>query len=348
MIVLAPTALPAEEDAGWAPGNAWDTRKSLFSSKVSAALAFFAMLSNAPPPMATGKSRLVDLVPRFLSALVLMAVALFSLWQGGTIFVIAWLAASLAVFWEWQILIDGMRPLLRFLLGGAALAISAFLLDHGEAALACVVPFFAFFPIALAAGSGRRIWAGAGLLYAGALLVSVCVLRASAPLGTLAIVWLFATVWGTDVFAYFGGRLIGGPKLWRRISPSKTWSGTLTGVLCGAILGTAIVGGAFRAGAEWALPASLFPSDKWVAIWPVFLLGLVTAMVSQGGDIFESWIKRRFGVKDSSHLIPGHGGFMDRLDGFTAGTVFAALVGLLHWLAADGIVSLGAGLFFWF
>jgi len=98
---------------------------------------------------------------------------------------------------------------------------------------------------------------------------------------------------GTDVFAYFGGRLIGGAKLWPVVSPSKTWSGTLAGVFAGALIGVAVgaMALAVRAG-----PAALFA------------LGLAAAAVSQGGDMFESWIKRRFGVKDSSGLIPGHGG----------------------------------------
>ncbi|MCI0600217.1 MAG: phosphatidate cytidylyltransferase, partial [Beijerinckiaceae bacterium] len=131
---------------------------------------------------------------------------------------------------------------------------------------------------------------------------------------------------GTDIFAYFGGRLIGGAKLWPRVSPSKTWSGTLTGVFSGAILGTAA--GAY--GPDYQVQA------------PIFILGLSAAIISQLGDIFESWVKRHFGAKDSSSLIPGHGGFMDRLDGFIAAAVYAALVGAMH-----GGPSVGAGLFEW-
>src|SRR5579885_2386414 len=128
-------------------------------------------------------------------------------------------------------------------------------------------------------------------------------LHGSPDYGGRAIVWLFAIVWGTDVFAYFGGRLIGGPKLWPHISPGKTWSGTLTGIFAGAILGVA------------AASIGLSPPPQ---IIPIFFLGLVAAALSQAGDIFESSFKRRFGVKDSSRLIPGHGGFMDRLDAFIA------------------------------
>ena len=136
--------------------------------------------------------------------------------------------------------------------------------------------------------------------------------------GPRALFWLFATVWGTDVFAYFGGRLIGGPKLWPQVSPSKTWSGTVSGVFAGALIG-AVIG-------VQGLDAARFAA-------PIFALGLVTALVSQGGDIFESIVKRRFGAKDSSALIPGHGGFMDRLDGFVAAAAFAAAFAALRGLA---------------
>jgi phosphatidate cytidylyltransferase len=122
--------------------------------------------------------------------------------------------------------------------------------------------------------------------------------------------------------------VIGGAKLWPKVSPSKTWSGTLTGVLAGAFLGA--VTGAHGLGDPWRAP-------------PLFVLGLAAAAVSQGGDIFESWVKRHFGAKDSSGLIPGHGGFMDRLDGFIAAAAFAAIVG-----AARGGASTAAGLFDWF
>ena len=155
--------------------------------------------------------------------------------------------------------------------------------------------------VAILAGPARRLWAFVGLIYAGALVVSVCALRDSPDVGLLAVAWLFAVVWGTDVFAYFGGRMIGGPKLWPRVSAGKTWSGTITGVLSGALLGLAVVhfGGA---GPTRSLP--------------IFLASLVAAALAQVGDLGESMVKRRFGVKDSSQFIPGHGGVMDRLDGF--------------------------------
>ena len=170
-----------------------------------------------------------------------------------------------------------------------------------------------------------RLMAGAGVLYAGAMLVSVCLLRASRPPGGLdAIVWLFAVVWGTDVMAFFGGRLVGGPKLWPRLSPAKTWSGFGIGILCGAAAG-------------------LLAASAANSIAALFCFGLATGAVAQGGDLFESALKRRFGVKDSSGLIPGHGGLMDRLDGFTAAAISTAFVGAARY----GIVNMAAGVFQW-
>lgn len=280
----------------------------------------------SPAPGFFRRLGLADLIPRLVSALILMAAALGSVWQGGAVFGLIWLAAAIAVGAEWQLLIAARNPRLRLLLTGFGLVLGAFFTGKAWFDLAFVSLAISGLAIAMAAGPGRRIWALGGLAYAGVLLVSTLALHGSPGYGARAILWLFAIVWGTDVFAYFGGRLIGGAKLWPRISPSKTWSGTLTGIFAGALTGAA---------------AGSYGLDD--ALWlPLFKLGLAAAAVSQGGDIFESWVKRRFGVKDSSRLIPGHGGFMDRLDGFLAAAVFAVLVG-----AARGLDSIAAGLFIW-
>lgn len=282
-------------------------------------------------PRATNLHRrrgLADLLPRAVSAAVLMVAALSSVWLGGGLFILIWFVAALAVALEWQNLIAA--PLLRPRLGLVAVAfiLAAIFIYRAEFAAACAILAVCGSLLAVAAGSGHRVWAFAGAVYGGAFLVSVNALHGSTDYGARSIIWLFATVWSTDVFAYFGGRLIGGPKLWPKISPSKTWSGTLTGILAGAVVGAAV--------------AVYGPGDPWRAV-PIFVLGLVTATVSQAGDLFESWVKRCFGAKDSSGLIPGHGGFMDRLDGFAAAAVFAALFG-----AARGLSSIAAGLFDWY
>ena len=283
---------------------------------------------NPPAPNFSGRRCFADLLPRVLSAIVLMAAALVSVWQGGFVFDLIWLGAALAVGCEWQNLIAAPNRRVRFFLVALGLVVSAYFAGKAWFGTACSLLGGCGFALALAAGPGRRIWAFGGIVYAGLLLVSAGALHGSAEYGARSIVWLFATVWGTDVFAYFGGRLIGGAKLWPKISPSKTWSGTLTGVFAGAFLGTAI--GAYGL------------SDPLRAM-PLFALGLAAAAVSQGGDVFESWVKRRFGTKESSGLIPGHGGFMDRLDGFIAAAAFVTLFG-----GARGLDSIAAGLFDWF
>jgi phosphatidate cytidylyltransferase len=143
--------------------------------------------------------------------------------------------------------------------------------------------------------------------------------------GIAALILVLLVVWATDIGGYFAGRGVGGPKLWPRVSPKKTWSGFIGGTVSGALLATAV---AAAAGLS-ALPT-------------LFLLAFVLAAASQGGDLLESSLKRHFGAKDASSLIPGHGGVMDRLDGFVAAALLAAVLAALR--RPDG---LAAGLLVW-
>jgi phosphatidate cytidylyltransferase len=266
-----------------------------------------------------------DLGPRVASAVVLVAMATATAFYGGAVFAAFWLLVACAVVWEWQGLIGGERRLARVVLGCLALA-AAVALVHGHAPSAAVIAIgFVCAAAGLLAGPDRRIWAASGVFYAAALVLSVDLLRRSDDKGAIAIAWLFAIVWGADVFAYFGGRLIGGPKLWPRVSAGKTWSGAAVGALSGAALG--------------ALVAHHFAG---ASVAPMFLVSLVAVILSQLGDLFESAVKRRFDVKDSSRLIPGHGGVMDRVDGFIFAAVFAAALGALRDPA-----SAASGLFLW-
>lgn len=278
-------------------------------------------------PAAAPSRRWGDLGVRAMSAAVLIVLALVTTQRGGASFLLFWLLAALAVNWEWQRMSGGAWLSPRFALGGTTLVLMALTSSRPSAALTLLILVAGALGSATLAGVGKRVWAAGGLCYAGALLLAVLWLRESFPYGTRSIVWLFATVWATDCFAYFGGRLIGGRKLWPRVSPSKTWSGTLTGVGLGGAIG------AFAA--LRGLPESS-------AVLPVLLLSFAAAALSQAGDAFESAIKRTFNVKDSSWLIPGHGGVMDRLDGFIAAAVFAVLVGIIR-----DMPSIAGGLFYW-
>jgi phosphatidate cytidylyltransferase len=157
-------------------------------------------------------------------------------------------------------------------------------------------------------------WMAAGFAYAAVIAIVPPWVREHPRLGIVAILWMFAVVWFTDIAAYFSGRALGGPKLWPAVSPKKTWSGFLGG-LAAAIL----------AGAAVAVIASGFGWKPPVSLTVVVLVSAVASILSQLGDLGESALKRRFGAKDSGRLIPGHGGVMDRLDGFWA---VAALMGV--------------------
>lgn len=277
-------------------------------------------------------ARLADLGPRLGSSAILISVALVSWLLGGIAFVVAWLAAALIVHFEWQRMIGGTRQATRFAIGSAALISAAILVKPENAGLASFALCLGALAAATVADSGRRGWTMLGILYAGSLVISLVVLRMSFPFGFEAIGWLFAVVWGNDVVAYFAGRLIGGPKFLPQISPSKTWTGTGLGIVGGALIGSVFL----------AVAARLTRLETPAPAYIPFLLGLATAAVAQVGDLYESWMKRRFGAKDSSNFIPGHGGLMDRLDGFVAAAVWAAVLGALR-----GFPSTAEGLFHW-
>jgi phosphatidate cytidylyltransferase len=169
-------------------------------------------------------------------------------------------------------------------------------------------------------------WMVAGLIYAGALLLAPILLRRDPALGFPALLFLFAIVWATDIAAYFAGRAIGGPKLWPAVSPKKTWSGAVGGALGAVVAGLTLV------------------KLAGLAVAPALVLvAFVLSVVAQAGDLLESAIKRHFGAKDSSGLIPGHGGLMDRLDGFLTAAAAAVMVGL----ARGGLEGPARGLLIW-
>lgn len=270
-----------------------------------------------------GVSLGADFLPRLGSALLLGPLMLLAAWWGGWPFAAVLLIASLLVLWEWTVMTALQPRMIVLALGGVSLATACV-----ASMLAPVLTTFVVLALgvaALALAGEPRGWAAAGLAYAAAVLVPTLLLRIDPSAGAASILWLFAVVWTTDIAAYFCGRLIGGPKLWPRVSPKKTWSGALGGTLLGTLAGLAA--------------ANLFD----IPAAPGLVAASFTASIaSQGGDLYESAMKRHFGVKDSSALIPGHGGLMDRLDGFVAAAVLALVVGLVRNPAAPA-----GGLMLW-
>lgn len=156
-------------------------------------------------------------------------------------------------------------------------------------------------------------WGLVGALYVGVAAIFLIGLRGSSAEGLLVVVWTGTVVIATDVGAYFSGRIIGGPKLWRRVSPNKTWAGLFGGMILAAV-------------------ASLAFSSLVLGYIELFLgvLGALIAVVAQSGDLVESGYKRLFGKKDSGSILPGHGGVLDRLDGMLAAIIAVALITMLR------------------
>lgn len=247
---------------------------------------------------------------RVLTGIVLIAVALAAVRLGGLAFAALVALAVLLMFAEWAVMHEISR---RFRLGGLAIVgASVFFASFGASDRALLLAGGGAILLGVFARSydrQRAGWVTAGILYCALPGVALITLRAL-PGGFEMTVWTLAIVWATDIFAYFAGRAIGGPKLAPSISPNKTWAG-LAGGMAGAALTSYIVArlsGISLALFDYALVA-----------------GLLLAVVAQGGDLFESWMKRLAGVKDSGTLLPGHGGVLDRLDGLVPVAVIVAL-----------------------
>jgi phosphatidate cytidylyltransferase len=277
-------------------------------------------------PLRAVGSRGGELALRVCSALVLVPIAIGTAYLGGWPFAVFWGLAAMGVLWEWISLVARSDHRTVLMTGGASLALAVALVATGHLLAAVIVLAISTLGVAALAPAKWRTWIAAGVPYAGALGVAPVVLRSDSEDGFLAVIFLFAIVWTTDVVAYFSGRAIGGPKLMAQVSPKKTWSGAIGGTLAAVIV-------AFVLAKMMALSG----------LFAIAMLAVVLSICAQGGDLFESFLKRRFGAKDSGHLIPGHGGLMDRLDGFITASVVAALVGLLR----GGFEAPGRGLLGW-
>lgn len=262
--------------------------------------------------------RMSNLQVRVLSSIVMAALTLALAWWGGLPFRLFAAVVAGAVFLEWAAMArqDGGAGLLARV-PDALLAVFLIALVAGLPAMVLLgllaVAVVAWAVAAKLAGTSR--WDAPGIAYAGLSGFALAMVRDDDRSGLVAILFLFAVVWATDIFAYFVGRAVGGPKLAPAISPGKTRSGAVGGAIGGVVAGllAAIVAGAGN----------------------LVLLGfaaLALSVVSQAGDLFESWVKRRHGRKDSGHVIPGHGGVMDRVDGLVAAALALYVIG---WLMAS-------------
>ena len=267
-----------------------------------------------------------NLALRVVSAAVLAPLALLTAYLGGWPFALFWALAAIAVLWEWTTLVAGPRHHLMLSACGSAIAVAALVAWFGRPITAILLVGLGALAALIFAPRERRLWITAGIGYAGCMLLAPVLLRADDIDGFLAMVLLFAVVWTTDILGYFAGRAFGGPKLLPAVSPKKTWSGAIAGALGAMIVGVLVAG--------------LFGTFNRTTIAAIALLLSVLAQI---GDLFESWVKRQFGAKDASGLIPGHGGVMDRLDGFWAAALVACVIGLLR----GGFDGAARGLLVW-
>jgi phosphatidate cytidylyltransferase len=268
-----------------------------------------------------------DLALRLWSSAVLIPIAALGAWWGGWPAYCLAAAVAALVHAEWTVVIGRTGSLLPASAEAAA-GLVFVVLATLTAGLAGAMPGVM---VALAGVLGvallsRSAWSAAGALYAGLFGVSLAAIRSDPEFGLEAIVVLLVLVWATDSCAYFAGRKFGGAKLWPRISPNKTWSGSIGGLL-GGVLAAAIV-------------AALVGVSVGAGL--VIVLALLSAS-SQLGDLFESAVKRRFKRKDASSIIPGHGGMMDRVDGLLFAGVAALFIGWLH----AGAAAIGRGVLLW-
>ena len=251
-------------------------------------------------------SGMSNLQLRIVSGVILAAVVLVATWAGGIWFRILAVAIGAGIWVEWKE-ITGRKPanlVARLAELGLIASFAAILIP--VPAIWVLAGLVASLALALVAYFGNRAvgWMAPGILYSGLPALSLAYLRGEASHGLFIVLFLFAIVWATDIFAYFVGRSLGGPKLAPSISPGKTWSGAVGGAAAAVAAGLCVA----MISGPWGNPSLVF-------------LILAVSIVSQCGDLFESWVKRKFGVKDSGTIIPGHGGVMDRVDGLAVAAV---------------------------
>jgi phosphatidate cytidylyltransferase len=267
-----------------------------------------------------------DLGVRSASAAILIPAVLLDIWLGGIWFELFMAFLGLLMAHEWTNIVH-QRSSTQFALHAAAVLFAAFL--PREIGVVQTIGVIAIVTgLAIMANSMRdrtkSFFAYAGVPYVALPVMALVLLRSHSVWGVHAIMWVMLVVWATDTFAYFAGRVLGGPKLAPILSPKKTWSG-----LIGGMLGAGVISAVYAA----------FMLPGWFAL---SLVAATLAVVAQMGDIFESALKRTYNVKDSGYLIPGHGGVLDRVEGLVAAGLVAAVIGFVR-----NSSSLAEGLLLW-
>jgi phosphatidate cytidylyltransferase len=275
-------------------------------------------------PASIGEQGSRNLLLRIVAALVLAPAAVGIAYAGGALWIALVALAAAGLYVEWLMIVGAAGEKRVVASGVTALLIAGLCLAIGRIDASLLALAVGLAAVALLSPQ-RRLWNAVGFFYAAAPEVASIVVRLDQAWGFVALILILLVVWMTDIGGYFAGHGIGGPKLWPRVSPKKTWAGAV---------------GGFAASLAIAAGFAAFGLGK---TGPLLLLGGILSIASQFGDLLESAVKRRFGVKDSSQIIPGHGGLMDRLDGFVAAVVLAAIFGFLR-AGADGV---GRGLMVW-
>lgn len=261
-----------------------------------------------------------DLLPRVLSGAVMAAIALTCNWFGALPFAVLVLGIALAMSWEWSRMVRGVAMDTALVVHGIAVGATVVLAARGWLGWAFVAVAVGSIAVAVDARSRQPLLSALGVAYVGIPAIALIWLRGADAFGAFAILFVFVIVWTTDTFAYLCGRMIGGPKLWPALSPGKTWAGTIGGLAFAALAGALFTGLIAPPTAPLALAAS----------------AIALSIVSQIGDLAESALKRAFAVKNASSLIPGHGGFMDRMDGIVTAASLAALLAAIRGAASPG------------
>jgi phosphatidate cytidylyltransferase len=249
-----------------------------------------------------------DFALRLASGVAMAAVAAVCTLAGTLSFAVLVVVVTLVLSWEWGRLVHGREADLVIAVHVGAAGVAAVLAAAGFVGLGLLtLAIGAILALLLSLGA-NSLFSGFGVIYAGLPAVALIWLRSDSDLGLTAVAFLILIVVVSDTAGFLAGRLLGGPKLWPRVSPNKTWAGVI-----GAVAASSIVGALFSLAVAHGSAMRLATA------------GALLSIVAQVGDLVESAIKRRFGAKDASSLIPGHGGVMDRVDGLVAAATAVAL-----------------------